>query len=219
MATFKKGDQIFTPRDDSADAPSLKPLAKPDRVAAADTLKAPAKSASEASAFALPAPDKKIPSPVFAGLDANDEGTESPVFDAPQPPRPSPARDYQPHQKKKLIKPWGYVGYFLLFSIPLAGIICAIVFACSGDNKNRKNFARGWLLTLLVVILLSAAVGAGVYYLYLKPALDAGGTLTGILMQNTGSGLTSGQLSAVLRGDLSSLSAEQLQLLRSALAG
>ena len=42
-----------------------------------------------------------------------------------------------------LIKPWGYVGYALLWSIPVVGFILWIVACFSNRNKNVRNYARG----------------------------------------------------------------------------
>lgn len=65
------------------------------------------------------------------------------------PAKFDPKYDYTP------ISSWGYVGYYFLFFIPIAGFILAIVFACGGTNKiNLKNMAKGflWLLILLIAI-------------------------------------------------------------------
>ena len=57
--------------------------------------------------------------------------------------------DYRP------ISAWGYVGYQLLFAIPLVGFICILVFALGGStNKNLKNFARSYLCIWLIAIIL-----------------------------------------------------------------
>ncbi|MBE6551088.1 MAG: zinc ribbon domain-containing protein [Ruminococcaceae bacterium] len=61
------------------------------------------------------------------------------------------------------LSPWAYMGYFLLFSIPCIGLIALIVLAFVGDNENRKNFARGYLLYGLIITLISiiTLIGAG----------------------------------------------------------
>lgn len=65
------------------------------------------------------------------------------------------------------IKPWGYIGYMLLYGLPLIGIIMLIVNACSTDNYNKRNFARSYLWLMLVsfiisilIIILAAVFGA-----------------------------------------------------------
>ena len=55
----------------------------------------------------------------------------------------------------KPISMWGYFGYEILFSIPLIGLICLIVFACASKNKNVKNFARSYFCMLILVIVMA----------------------------------------------------------------
>lgn len=54
----------------------------------------------------------------------------------------------------KPISMWGYFGYEILFSIPLIGFICLIIFAFASNNKNVKNFARSYFCMLILVIVL-----------------------------------------------------------------
>ena len=62
---------------------------------------------------------------------------------------------------------WEYFGYSLLFSLPLAGFICLIVFSFNNDNIARRNFARshfcGFLIygIILAVVLVVAIVAFG----------------------------------------------------------
>lgn len=55
----------------------------------------------------------------------------------------------------RLLSPWAYVGYGILFTLPVIGWILAIVFALNDDNLNRRNFARGYGCMVLVVVILS----------------------------------------------------------------
>jgi len=57
----------------------------------------------------------------------------------------------------KPLSPWAYLGYSLLFSmVPCAGLILAFVFAFSkGENVNKRNFARYYLLTLAISLVIS----------------------------------------------------------------
>lgn len=61
------------------------------------------------------------------------------------------------------MSPWAYVGLFFLFTIPCIGLILLLVFSFVGDNENRKNFARGYLLYGLIITLISiiTLIGAG----------------------------------------------------------
>ena len=58
---------------------------------------------------------------------------------------------------------WGYFGYQLLFSIPLVGFICLIVFALSDGNINRRSFARSYfcftVIVAVIVVIVLIAVG------------------------------------------------------------
>ena len=54
---------------------------------------------------------------------------------------------------------WAYFGYALLFSIPLIGLICLIVFSFSDSNINRRNYARSYWCILVVVIIVLLVMG------------------------------------------------------------
>lgn len=64
------------------------------------------------------------------------------------------------------ISAWGYLGYEILFSIPIIGWIFLIFYALGADNQNVKNFARSyfciWLIAIVVVIAYYVAIGMGV---------------------------------------------------------
>ena len=64
----------------------------------------------------------------------------------------------------KPISPWGYIGYTILFAIPIVGIICLIVFALSSTNINRRNLARSYWCAFLVVVLVCVASGLLAYF-------------------------------------------------------
>ncbi len=59
-------------------------------------------------------------------------------------------------EKYRPLGAWGYLGYTILFSIPLLGQICVILFALDGSNVARRSYARSFLLIPLIwaVILL-----------------------------------------------------------------
>lgn len=55
----------------------------------------------------------------------------------------------------KPITPIGYIGYQLLFSLPIVGLIFLIIFAVGGTNNiNVKNFARSYFVIYLIAIIL-----------------------------------------------------------------
>lgn len=62
--------------------------------------------------------------------------------------------------KYRPISPIGYIGYQLLFSIPLVGFICILIFSVSDKNINRRNFARSYIFVYIIVFLLSILIAA-----------------------------------------------------------
>ena len=61
---------------------------------------------------------------------------------------------YSGAEKFRPLSPWAYVGYSLLFSVPLIGFILLIVFAFSDKNVNRRSYARSWFCAALLAALL-----------------------------------------------------------------
>ncbi len=55
----------------------------------------------------------------------------------------------------ELMKPFAYVGYNLLYAIPVIGLIIAIINACDDTKLNRRNHARGTLWMLLISFAIS----------------------------------------------------------------
>ena len=58
------------------------------------------------------------------------------------------------------ISMWGYFGYEILFSIPIVGFICLIVFALGSKNVNKKNFARSYFCYTIIVCLIALVIFA-----------------------------------------------------------
>lgn len=58
------------------------------------------------------------------------------------------------------ISMWGYFGYQILFSIPIVGFICLIVFALGAKNVNKKNFARSYFCYTIICLVIFAVVFA-----------------------------------------------------------
>ena len=66
---------------------------------------------------------------------------------------------------------WAYFGYQLLFSIPLVGFVCLLIFSFGGThNRNLKNFARSYfclfIIAVILVIILAAIGGFAYFYSY-----------------------------------------------------
>ena len=56
----------------------------------------------------------------------------------------------------KPISAWGFVGWSLLFNLPLVGWIIVIVFACGVSAKKIvTNFARSYLLMWLIATIIA----------------------------------------------------------------
>ena len=70
----------------------------------------------------------------------------------------------------KPLNPWAYVGYALLYSIPIVGFIFLIVNSTgAARNLNKRNFARSywaWLAVIatvaVIVMIVLAATGASI---------------------------------------------------------
>lgn len=59
-------------------------------------------------------------------------------------------------EEYKPISMWGYFGYEILFSIPVVGFICLIIFALGSKNVNKKNFARSYFCyTIICVVVIT----------------------------------------------------------------
>ena len=58
---------------------------------------------------------------------------------------------------------WAYVGYSILFIIPVVGLILMIVFSLDDNHINRRNYARSyfcWLVLMLIGIVVAIATGS-----------------------------------------------------------
>ena len=80
----------------------------------------------------------------------------------------------------KPITAWGFVGWTLLFNLPLVGWILIIVFACGvSAKKNVTNFARSFLLMYLLGCIVGLVTFAIIFALSF-----AGISLTGISLNS-----------------------------------
>ncbi len=75
-----------------------------------------------------------------------------------------PAKEKPSVEDRRLepIKPWGFVGIWLLLAIPGLNILLTIIWACGGCRKvNKRNMARGILIMFLIGLLLLAVAFVG----------------------------------------------------------
>ena len=68
------------------------------------------------------------------------------------------------------ISAWGYVGYSLLYSIPLVGLIFLLVHTFSNKKINRRNYARSYWCWLIIGLIIIAIF----FVLYFFGIIDAG---------------------------------------------
>ena len=52
-----------------------------------------------------------------------------------------------------------YLGYGLLFNIPVIGFIFLIIFSLSNININRRNYARSFLIVYVFILISSVIFG------------------------------------------------------------
>ncbi len=134
-------------------------------------LKEQESAAPAAQEYDLPAAPAKRPQQAPRERAAYDHAQEE-----PRPARrnkvPGPNSPYAP------ITTWGFVGTMLLLSIPLVGLILAIVWACGNCRKiNKRNLSRAFLILTAIGLVIGLAAGLILKGLWNK-ATEASG-LTG----------------------------------------
>lgn len=56
---------------------------------------------------------------------------------------------------------WQYFGYQILFSLPVIGFICLLVFAFGAtQNINLRNFARSYFCYFIIMFVIFAIIAA-----------------------------------------------------------
>ena len=82
-----------------------------------------------------------------------------------QPPQANQYNNRIPDEYKP-ISAWGYVGWDLLFAIPVVGFILLIVFAAgAGRNINLKKYAQSKFCALLLAVIVTASFILITYFL------------------------------------------------------
>lgn len=72
------------------------------------------------------------------------------------PPQPVSVPEAPPAKDPNIVSTWMYIGLALLFSVPVIGLIVAIVFAVGGTaNPNIKNYARAMLIMEIIGIVIA----------------------------------------------------------------
>lgn len=79
---------------------------------------------------------------------------------------PPPFSSFEPipvPKKKADVSVGMFIGIFLLFSIPLAGLIVAIAWACRATkNETLVNYARAWLIMMGVSFVIALILGIAI---------------------------------------------------------
>ena len=86
---------------------------------------------------------EEIPAPVEAAAPA-------PVTHTPSPRKKKVTADQIPEEYQPL-SPWAYFGLQILFAVPIVGFIFLIIYSINGSNLNRRNFARSYWCSLILV--------------------------------------------------------------------
>ena len=93
-----------------------------------------------------------------------------PMYGANPAPVQYPYPILQVPEDHKPISPWGYLGYTLLFCIPVISIIFILIYSFGGTkNINVRNYARSY-----GIIWIASAIIAALYFV-LAIVLFAGG--------------------------------------------
>ena len=57
------------------------------------------------------------------------------------------------NDENRHITAWGYIGYGILFALPVLGLICILVFSFSSTYPCRRNYARSYLILLVISLI------------------------------------------------------------------
>jgi hypothetical protein len=66
-------------------------------------------------------------------------------------------------KKYRPVSAWGYLGYSILYAIPVIGWIFLLVFAFHPGNLNRRSYARFIWLCILLTIVIAFVTGTILY--------------------------------------------------------
>ena len=62
------------------------------------------------------------------------------------------------------ISPWGYVGYSILWAIPVLGWLIWL-FNCFSRKTNKRNYARSLFCAFILSVIVSVVLGAVIFVL------------------------------------------------------
>jgi len=71
-------------------------------------------------------------------------------------------------EENRPIGAWKYFGLDILFSIPIIGLICAIIFAITNRNNHLRNLSKAMIIKRIILAVIYVLLFSLV--LFLKPA-------------------------------------------------
>ena len=125
----------------------------------------------------MPEPESVIPEPVRPAPEKQEPVKPEPVKQEPvkqEPVKPEPVKQEpiipqpapepveaeeeqkEPSRGRRLLRPWEYFGYSVLFMIPVIGWIFFLVFTFNKRNMNRYYWVRSIWCGILVLLVLAA---------------------------------------------------------------
>ncbi len=60
---------------------------------------------------------------------------------------------YEGSEQFRPLSAWAYLGYAILFAVPVLGLILLFAFSLSSSNINRRNYARSYFCAILILAL------------------------------------------------------------------
>ena len=68
---------------------------------------------------------------------------------------PLPAEEETEYSKEETVSVWGYLGYQILFLIPVIGLVVLLFLTLGGtDNRNIRNFATAYLCKIFILMII-----------------------------------------------------------------
>ena len=102
-------------------------------------------------------PVQPAPAPAPVQQYAAPAPVQQPVYQAPPVQQVVYA---QPMPDTTPLSPWAYILYMLLFSVPILNIIMILIFSFGkSTNMNLKNFAKAYLIIMVVGLIFGVIVG------------------------------------------------------------
>lgn len=76
------------------------------------------------------------------------------------------------YNSDKPISSWGYVGFNILWAIPVVGWLIWLWTALFSNNQNKKSYARSFVCGFILIVLVVAVVAIAFVALYALGLID-----------------------------------------------